>query len=106
MQPIFSGEEKASGRDARDRLILALYAQLKAERQTREALEYVIRHGAISPEVLEAVASDPVPAAAEADIAAVEQVIAFDRAKRARGQATRMQANEQAAVRSKEETSS
>ena len=44
--------------DVRDRLIVALYAQLKAERQTREALEYVIRQGALSSEVLEAIASD------------------------------------------------
>ena len=47
--------------DVRDRLILALYAQLKAERQTREAMEWVIRNGGLSPEVLEAMASDPVP---------------------------------------------
>jgi hypothetical protein len=75
------------GRDVRDRLILALYAQLKAERQTREALEYVIRKGAVSPEVLEAIAGDPVPVATEADVAAVEQVIAFDLRKRARAAA-------------------
>jgi hypothetical protein len=66
------------GRDIRDRLILALYAQLKAERQTREALEYVIRNGALAPEVLEAIAADPVPAAAAADVAAVEKVVALD----------------------------
>lgn len=69
-------------RDVRDRLILALYAQLKAERQTREALEYVIREGAISPEVLEAIASDPVPVAAAEDVAAVEKVIALDAHRR------------------------
>jgi hypothetical protein len=74
----------APGRDIRDRLILALYAQLKAERETREALEYVIRKGAVSPEVLEAIAGDPVPVVTEADVAAVEQVIAFDLRKRAR----------------------
>lgn len=34
--------------DVRDRLILALYAQLKAERQTREAMEWVIRNGGLS----------------------------------------------------------
>ena len=66
------------GRDVRDRLILALYAQLKAERQTREALEYVIRNGALAPEVLEAIAADPVPVAVAADVAAVEKVIALD----------------------------
>ncbi|MCO5731731.1 hypothetical protein [Rhizobium sp. SSA_523] len=68
----------APGHDLRDRLILALYAQLKAERATREALEYVIRNGAISDEVLEAIASDPIPAVAEADIAAVEKIVAID----------------------------
>ncbi|MFD1746777.1 hypothetical protein ACFSE1_14980 [Rhizobium helianthi] len=70
------------GGDVRDRLILALYAQLKAERDTREALEYVIRKGALSPEVLQAIAADPIPAAAEADIAAVEKVVSFDRDRR------------------------
>jgi hypothetical protein len=64
--------------DVRDRLILALYAQLKAERQTREALEYVIHNGALSPEVLEAIAGDPIPAAATEDVAAVERMIALD----------------------------
>lgn len=73
------------GRDVRDRLILALYAQLKAERQTREALEYVIRKGAISPEVLEAIAGDPLPAAAPEDVAAVEKVIALDARRRQSG---------------------
>ena len=69
-------------RDVRDRLILALYAQLKAERQTREALEYVIRKGAISSEVLEAIAGDPIPVAAAADVAAVEKVVTFDTRRR------------------------
>jgi hypothetical protein len=69
-------------RDARDRLILALYAQLKAERQTREALEYVIRNGALAPEVLEAIAGDPIPAASAEDVAAVEKVIALDAHRR------------------------
>ncbi|MCK8778880.1 hypothetical protein M0654_02680 [Rhizobium sp. NTR19] len=69
-------------RDVRDRLILALYAQLKAERQTREALEYVIREGALAPEVLEAIAGDPVPVAAAEDVAAVEKVIALDARRR------------------------
>lgn len=77
-----------SDRDVRDRLILALYAQLKAERQTREALEYVIRNGALAPEVLEAIAADPVPVAAAADVAAVEKVIALDARRRAAGSVT------------------
>lgn len=65
--------------DVRDRLILALYAQLKAERQTREAMEWVIRNGGLSPEVLEAMASDPVPVMAEADVPAIERILAADR---------------------------
>lgn len=69
-------------RDVRDRLILALYAQLKAERQTREALEYVIREGALSPEVLQAIASDPVPVVSQEDVAAVEKVVALDSRRR------------------------
>ncbi|WP_421402685.1 hypothetical protein [Agrobacterium fabrum] len=62
--------------DVRDRLILALYAQLKAERQTREAMEWVIRNGGLSPEVLEAMASDPVPVLAEDDVPAIERILA------------------------------
>jgi hypothetical protein len=65
-------------RDVRDRLILALYAQLRAERQTREALEYVIQNGALSPEVLQAIASDPIPVESPEDVAAVEKVVALD----------------------------
>ncbi|MBP8940485.1 hypothetical protein HW571_15820 [Agrobacterium genomosp. 3] len=68
--------------DVRDRLILALYAQLKAERQTREAMEWVIRNGGLTPEVLEAMASDPVPVLAEADIPAIERILGADQSSR------------------------
>ncbi len=61
--------------DPRDRLIIALFAQLEAERQTRETLRSAIRSGAIDPAVLEAIADDPVPATSE-DIAALERTIA------------------------------
>ncbi|WP_184468378.1 hypothetical protein [Rhizobium esperanzae] len=64
--------------DARDRLIVALYAQLKAERETRETLEWAIRNGAVSQEVLEAIATDPVPVVTSEDIASVEKIIALD----------------------------
>ena len=64
--------------DARDRLIVALYAQLKAERETRETLEWAIRNGAVSQEVLEAIAGDPVPVVTSEDIASVEKIIALD----------------------------
>ncbi|MBV2183132.1 MAG: hypothetical protein KUL88_01135 [Rhizobium sp.] len=62
--------------DPRDRLIIALYAQLEAERQTRETLRWAIRHGALKAEVLEAIAGDPVPADGE-DLAALERSIAL-----------------------------
>lgn len=64
--------------DRRDRLILALYAQLKAERQTREALEWSIANGVISREVLEAMAADPVPAVTSDDVSALERLLARD----------------------------
>jgi len=60
--------------DPRDRLIIALYAQLEAERQTRETLRWAIRNGALKPEVLEAIVGDPVPADCE-DIAALERTL-------------------------------
>lgn len=60
--------------DPRDRLIIALYAQLEAERQTRETLRWAIRNGALKPEVLEAIAGDPVPADCE-DIAGLERTL-------------------------------
>ncbi len=64
--------------DARDRLIVALYAQLKAERETRETLEWVIRNGGLSKDVLEAIAADPVAVVTSDDIASVEKIIALD----------------------------
>ncbi|WEA60561.1 hypothetical protein PO860_01405 [Rhizobium sp. BJ04] len=71
--------DRQGGRmDARDRLIVALYAQLKAERETRETLEWAIRNGAVSQEVLEAIAADPVPVVTSEDIASVEKIIALD----------------------------
>jgi len=72
-------ERNLKSLDVRDRLILALYAQLKAERQTREAMEWVIRNGGLSPEVLEAMASDPVPVLTEADVPAIERILANGR---------------------------
>jgi len=71
-------DRKSGQMDARDRLIVALYAQLKAERQTRETLEWVIRNGGLSKEVLEAIAADPVPVVTGDDIASVEKIIAID----------------------------
>jgi hypothetical protein len=68
--------------DPKDRLIAALYAQLKAERETREALEWVISSGTISKHVLQALAGDPVPVAVADDVAALERVLALDHSGR------------------------
>ena len=75
-------DRKSKQVDARDRLIIALYAQLKAERQTRETLEWVIRNGGLSDEVLEEIASDPVPVVTSDDIASVEKIIAIDQRRK------------------------
>ncbi|WEX89263.1 hypothetical protein PZN02_001823 [Sinorhizobium garamanticum] len=64
--------------DPRDRLILALYAQLKAERETRCAFEEAIANGVLSKEVLQALLADPVPAVTGEHIAAIERVLARD----------------------------
>ncbi|AJD44940.1 hypothetical protein C9413_18100 [Rhizobium sp. SEMIA 4085] len=69
--------------DPRDRLIVALYAQLRAERETRETLEWAIRNGALSDEVLEAIAADPVRPVTSDDIASVEKIIALDERRKA-----------------------
>ncbi len=63
--------------DPKDRLIAALYAQLRSERETREALEWAIRSGVMSRHVLEALAGDPVPVAVSDDVAALERVLAL-----------------------------
>lgn len=73
-----SKTSRGSHVDHRDRLILALYAQLRAERETREALEWAIEQGALSPEVLQAMVSDPVPVITSGDVAALERLIARD----------------------------
>ncbi|MDP9810214.1 hypothetical protein J2W42_003075 [Rhizobium tibeticum] len=75
-------DRKSGQMDARDRLIIALYAQLKAERQTRETLEWVIRNGGLSKDVLEAIAADPVPVVTSDDVASVEKIIALDERRR------------------------
>ena len=64
--------------DPKDRLIAALYAQLKAERETREALEWAIRSGTMSRHVLEAMAGDPVPVAVAEDVSALERLLSLD----------------------------
>ena len=64
--------------DPRDRLIAALFAQLRSERETREAMAWAIRSGTTSPEVLEALAGDPVPVAVAEDVSALERILAID----------------------------
>ncbi|MGV1752011.1 hypothetical protein [Agrobacterium sp. CG674] len=61
--------------DPKDRLILALHAQLRAERETREAMEWVMRNGGLSPEVLEAMASDPIPVVTADDMRAANRAV-------------------------------
>jgi len=78
MPDVRSMDRQRRRMDARDRLIVVLYAQLKAERETRETLEWAIRNGAISQEVLEAIAADPVPVVTSEDIASLEKIIALD----------------------------
>lgn len=64
--------------DTRDRLIVALSALLRAERETRAAFEAAIDAG-LSREVLKAIASDPIPAITQIDIATAERLTARDR---------------------------
>jgi hypothetical protein len=78
MRNVRSMDHQGRRMDARDRLIVALYAQLKAERATRETLEWAIRNGAVSQDVLEAIAADPVPVGTSEDIASLEKIIALD----------------------------
>ena len=59
---------------AKDRLIVALGAQLRAERETRDALAAVIANGQLDPEVLQAILSDPVPVVTQEDLAHAEAV--------------------------------
>jgi len=72
--------QNAPDPDPRDRLIMALYAELKAERATREALEDAIRNGVVSREVLSAIVADPVPVVTSDDIAEIEAVLSSQQA--------------------------
>jgi hypothetical protein len=60
----------------KDKLIAALAAQLRAERETREALAFVIRNGQLDREVLTAILEDPIPVVTADDLAWAEQVVA------------------------------
>ena len=52
----------------KDRLIIALGAQLRAERETREALAAVIANGQLDRNVLLAILEDPIPALSQEDL--------------------------------------
>lgn len=52
----------------KDRLIVALAAQLRAERETREALAGVIGNGQLDRDVLLAILGDPIPAQSKDDL--------------------------------------
>jgi hypothetical protein len=56
----------------KDRLIAALGAQLRAERETRDALRDVIANGQLDREVLLAILSDPVPVVTREEIVQAE----------------------------------
>jgi len=60
--------------DRRDRLIIALCALLRAERQTRAAFEAVLAAGNISRETLTAILSDPVPVITQDDLLQAEKL--------------------------------
>lgn len=56
----------------KDRLIAALAAQLRAERETRDALRDVIENGQADCDVLLAILSDPVPVVTSDELARAE----------------------------------
>ena len=60
----------------KDRLIAALAAPLRAERETREALAFVIRNRQLDREVLTAILEDPISVVTSEDLAWAEQVVA------------------------------
>lgn len=64
--------------DTRDRLIVALAAQLRAERETRRTFADAVR-GGLSREVLTAILEDPVPAITQIDLAAADAAAAASR---------------------------
>ena len=59
--------------DDKDRLILALAALLRAERETRGALMEVLEEDSISRETLLAILSDPIPVVTREDIEFAER---------------------------------
>jgi hypothetical protein len=70
-------------RDPKDRLIAALAAQLRAERETRETLAFVVANGQLDPATLAAVLADPVPVVTAEDLAVAERFVAREGERRA-----------------------
>lgn len=58
----------------KDRLIAALAAQLRAERETRAALAQVIGNGQLDADVLSAILDDPIPVLTQDDLDWAERV--------------------------------
>lgn len=61
---------------SKDRLILALSAQLQAERETRAALAAALANGPIDREVMLAILGDPVPAVTMDDLVRADRFVA------------------------------
>lgn len=66
--------------DIRDKLILALAAQLRAERDTRQAFAEAVR-GGLGREVMVAMLEDPVPAITQLDLMAADAAAASTQAR-------------------------
>ena len=60
--------------DHRDRLIMALSALLRSERETRDAFETCIAAGVLDPETLQAIISDPIPVITREDLNYAEDI--------------------------------
>jgi hypothetical protein len=63
---------------AKDRLIAALAAQLRAERETRDTLAFVIANGQLDTDVLAAILTDPVPVFTQDDLNRAEALTRQD----------------------------
>ena len=61
--------------DEKDRLIFALCALLRAERETRAAFEAAVANGAVSREALSAILSDPIPVIIAEDLRQAEELV-------------------------------
>ena len=60
--------------NTKDRLIIALCAQLRAERETREVLSELVAGGNFDPDVLSAILSDPVPVITQEDLKEADRI--------------------------------